>query len=108
MGGRGLPRLPALAPRAVRGRARDLTGEPIDPEVRGRRLRLALPGHEPERAPAVVRHGGVREPGQEPPLLRQPEAGTQSGAAWAASLRPERAGPHALIGEAPARAAAPR
>ena len=40
----------------------------------GLELRLALPGHEQERDPPMVRHEGVRQPSQGADVLRPPPA----------------------------------
>ena len=61
LGGRALGRGGADLGRPAA--AQDLPGLP---------MRLDLPGRHPERNAALVRHGGVRQPGQGPPVLCPP------------------------------------
>jgi len=61
LGGRALGRGGADLGRPAA--AQDLPGLP---------MRLDLPGRHPERDAALVRHGGVRQPGQGPPVLCPP------------------------------------
>ncbi len=56
-------------------RAADVGGPGACGTMRGRpRLRLVIPGYEPEPQPALVRYQGLRQPGQGEPILL-PKAG---------------------------------
>ena len=63
-GGRPGARRPAGGGRALRGRVLH-ERRPLPPaRLPGRRLRLALRGHDAQPQPPVVRHGRLREPGE--------------------------------------------
>lgn len=71
--GRGGSRLGPLARGALGGGVADLRRAEQGAEVRRRRVRLAVRGREPQPEQALVRHEGLRQPGQGPSVLR-PEA----------------------------------
>src|SRR5215470_5617971 len=74
---RGAAGIPVVATRPRGGRAARLAAARAPAPVRRRRLRLALRGRKPQPHPAVVQHGGLRQPVEGPslPTAGPPEAG---------------------------------